>query len=223
MASHHTLRAGAVAIAPVLLIAAHSYHPYLSGRQPNIEALAAAVTSDPTRWGVAHLATGVASAALAVAFLAIRNHLLEAGEDRWSAAALPFVVIGCTLYAMLPGMEFAPLATSEAGGDVEAAQEALIPWFIPLLVAAAVTFGVGMVGFALSVSRSAVLSAGLTRLVAIALIVMALSRVVPLSAVQFYVHGVAALVALLPLAHSMWKHPTTPVLATHRAVRPRPT
>src|SRR5688572_4079541 len=106
MASQHTLRAGAVAIAPVLLIAAHSYHPYLSGRQPNIDALAAAVTSDPTRWGVAHPATGVASAALAVDFLAIRNHVHEAGEDRWSAVALPVVVIGCTLYAMLPGMEF---------------------------------------------------------------------------------------------------------------------
>lgn len=89
----HSLRAGVVAIAPVLLLAALSYHPYLPGRQPNIDALAAEVTADPTRWGVVHLATGVASAFLAVGILAIRNHLHKLGEDRWSAAALPFVLI----------------------------------------------------------------------------------------------------------------------------------
>ena len=208
-----SLRAGAVAVAPVILLAALCYHPYLPGRQPNVEAMAQAITSDPTRWGVVHLATGVASAVLILAFLAIRAHLHEAGDDRWSAAALPFVVIGGTLYAMLPAMEFAPLAAIEAGGDVHAAHEVLLPWFIPLLVAGGITFAVGMFGFALGVSRSGVLSPGLTRLVAAALVVMALSRFVPLSAVQFYLQGVAGLVALLPLAHSMWRHPTTAVMA----------
>lgn len=215
----YSLRAGVVAIAPVILLAALGYHPYLPGPQPNIDALVAEVTADPTRWGVVHLATGVASAVLAVAFLAIRSHLHELGEDRWSAAALPFVVIGSTLYAMLPGMEFAPLAASETGGDVGAAQVALLRWFIPLLIAAAVTFAVGMVGFAISVSRSGLLSPWLTWVVVVALLVMALSRVVPLSAVQFYVHGVAALVAMLPVAYSMWKHPTPSVPDTQRAVK----
>jgi len=136
------LRVGVVVIAPAMLLATLSYHPYLPGRQPNLEALAAAVTAGPTRWGVVHLATGVASAVLLLAFLAIRAHLHEAGEDHWSAAALPFIVIGCTLYAMLPAMEFAPLAAIEAGGDVSAAQEALLPWFIPLLVAGGITFAI---------------------------------------------------------------------------------
>lgn len=204
----HSLRAGVVAIAPVILLVALSYHPYLPGRLPNMDAVAAEVTADPTRWGVVHLATGVASAVLAVAFLAIRSHLHDLGEDHWSAAALPFVVIGSTLFAMLPGMEFAPLAASETGGDVEAAQDALNQWFIPLMIVAAVTFAVGMVGFAVSVSRSGLLSPWLTRVVVLALLLMALSRVVPLSAVQFYVHGAAALVAMLPMAYSMWKQPS---------------
>ena len=207
------LRVGVVVIAPVMLLAALSYHPYLPGRQPNLEALAAAVTASPTRWGVAHLATGVASAVLLLAFLAIRAHLHEAGEDRWSAAALPFIVIGCTLYAMLPAMEFAPLAAIEAGGDVRAAQEALLPWFIPLLVAGGITFAIGTFGFAVAVFRSGLLGPGLTRVVAAALVVMALSRFVPLSAVQFYLQSAAGLVALLPLAYSMWKHPTAAVPA----------
>lgn len=200
-----SLRAGVVVIAPVIWLAVLSYHPYLEGRMPNVGAVAEAVESDPTRWGAVHLATGVASGVLALAFLAVRAHLHEAGEDRWSAAALPFVVMGSTLYAMLPGLEFAPLAAIEAGGSVEAAQEALNPWFVPLLVAAGVTFAVGMFGFALGVRRSGLLSPGATNLVMLALGVMALSRLVPLSAVQFYVQGLAGLVALLPLASSMWQ------------------
>jgi hypothetical protein len=212
-----SLRAGVVVIAPVIWAAVLSYHPYLEGRMPNVGAIAEAVESDPTRWGAVHLATGVASGLLALAFLAVRAYLREAGEDRWSAAALPFVVIGCTLYAMLPGLEFAPLAAVEVGGSAEAAQEALIPWFAPLLVAGGVTFAVGMFGFALGVRRSGLLSPGVTNIVVVALGVMALSRLVPLSAVQFYVQGAAGLVALLPLAASMWKQRTAAVPALQPA------
>jgi len=50
-----------------------------------------------------------------------------------------------------------------------------------------------------------VLSPGLARIVAVALVVMAVSRFVPLTSVQFFVQGLAALAALLPLAHSMWR------------------
>jgi hypothetical protein len=220
MSDQRALRAGVVAIAPVLLVAALSYHPYLSGRQPNYDEIAEAVISDPTRWGIAHLSAGIASAVLAVAFLAVRRHLQEAGEDRWSAAALPFVIIGSTLYAMLPGMEFAVLAAEEAGGDVEEAQEALVPWFIPLLLSGAAVFATGIALFALGVSRSGVLGLGLTRLVVVALVVMAVSRFVPLSAVQFYVHGGSALVALLPLAHSIWRHPQATAVVTPEALKP---
>jgi hypothetical protein len=212
MSDQHALRAGVVAIAPVLLLAALVYHPYLAGRQPNYDEIADAVVADPTRWGIAHLSAGIASAVLAVAFLAVRRHLHEAGEDRWSAAGLPFVIVASTMYAMLPGMEFSVLATDEAGGDVEEAQEALVPWFVPLLLSGAAVFAVGMVCFAIAVSRSGVLDPGLGKVVAVALVVMALSRFVPLSAVQFYVHGGAALVALLPLAHSIWRHPRTAVV-----------
>lgn len=210
-ATRSLLRTGVVVVAPVIWLAVLAYHPYLEGRLPNVGPVAEAVHADPARWGAVHLATGVASGLLALAFLAVRAHLHEAGEDRWSATALPFVVIGCTIYAMLPGMEFAPLAAVEAGGDVAAAQEAILPWFAPVLVASGITYAVGMFGFARGVSRSGVLSPGVTRLVVVALMVMALSRFVPLSASQFYLQGAAGLVALLPLAGSMWKLRTAAV------------
>lgn len=195
-------RAAIVIIAPVVLLAGLAYHPYF--HYPDSDTIAEEVTADTTRWGLAHLAVGVGSGLVVLAFLSIRAYLHEAGENRWSILALPFIVMGSTLFTILPGMEFAPLAAAETGGDVEAAQTALGPWFLPILLSGAVTFALGALGFAIAIVRSGVVSPGLTRLVAGALLVMAATRFVPLGAVQFYVQGTAAVVALWPLAYAMW-------------------
>lgn len=207
-----------VAIAPVVLLAAFLWHPYLPGRLPNDAAVATAVAADTTRWGFAHLAAGVASGVAVLAFIAIRSYLREAGETRWSALGLPFIVIGNILYALLPGMEFAPLAAVETGADAQAAQAVLQPWFVPVLVTGALTFAIGILGFAKGIAHSAILSLRLAWLVVAALIVMAVSRLVPWAAVQFYVQGTAALIALWPLAYHMWKLPEArPVAQTRPA------
>jgi hypothetical protein len=49
-------------------------------------------------------------------------------------------------------------------------------------------------------------------------VVMAVARLVPVGAVQFYVQGAAGVVALWPLAYEMWKHPE----AARAAGQPRP-
>ncbi len=198
-------RAAIVAVAPAVLLAGFLYHPYVANATDEA-ALAAAVASDTTRWGLSHLAIGVAYGLTALAFLAIRSYLREAGEERWSVKALPFAVMGCALFMILTGMEFAPLAAAETGGDVEAAQSELIPWFVPILVTGGVSFTLGALGFATAIVRSGVLSAQMARLVVGALVVMAAARFVPLGAAQ-YVIGVAGVVALWPLAFEMWKHP----------------
>ncbi len=198
-------RAVFVALAPLVLLAALVLHPHLPGRQPNIDALAAAVAADPTRWGLVHLATGLGSALLALVFLTVHRHLQDAGETRWSGRGLPFVIVGSTLYAMLPAMEFAPLAAAGSGGDPGGAQSALLGWFLPVLLAAGVTFGAGMVCFARSVLRSGISTVGVRRVVAVSLVVVAVCRVVPFSAVQFHVQAIALCAALLPLAHDIWR------------------
>ena len=199
------LRATIVAFAPAVLLAGFVYHPYFANATDEA-ALAAAVTSDTARWGLTHLAIGVAYGLVALAFIAIRSYLREMGEDRWSVVALPFAVMGSALFMILTGMEFAPLAAAETGGDVEAAQSELIPWFAPILATGALSFALGALGFAMAIVRSRMLTAQLTRLVVAALVVMAAVRVVPLGASQ-YVIGVAGVVALWPLAAEMWKHP----------------
>ena len=212
--------AAIVALAPAVMLAGLFAHPYIA-TLPDEAAIAEAVTADTTHWGLAHLTVGVASGLLVLAFLAIRSYLRDAGEERWSILALPFIVVGGTLFAVLPGMEFAPLAAAEAGGDVQAAHAALAPWFLPILMIGAITFAVGVFTFAKGIADSRVLSRRLTRLVVGALVVMAVARFVPVGAVQFYVQSAAGIVALWPLAYEMWKHPETARPA--RQPRPMPT
>lgn len=199
-------RTTVVVVAPVVLLAVFVAHPYLSGRLPNDAGVAEAVADGPALWGAVHLATAVASGLIILAFLVVRSYLREAGEDRFSSLGVPFVVIGSTLFAFLPGMEFAPLAAAETGAtttEIEAAQEALASWFLPVLVTGALAFAIGVLAFARAISIVTVGSRKLTRVVVAALIVMAVSRFVPLAAVQFYVQGVAVIVALWPLAYAM--------------------
>jgi hypothetical protein len=200
------LRPAAIVIAPAMLFAGFVYHPYVSNAT-DAEAIANAVVADTTRWGIAHLAIGVGYALIVLAFLAIRSYLRESGEERWSSVALPLVAVGSALFAILPGMEFAPLAAAETGGDVEGAQEELMPWFVPILLMGAITFTLGVLGFAMAIVRSGILKRQVQRIVVGALVVMAAARFVPLGAAQIVI-GVAALVALWPLAYEMWKRPT---------------
>jgi hypothetical protein len=192
--------AAIVAIAPAVLLFAFVYHPYIANLTDKA-AVAAALASDTTRWGFSHLAVGLGSGLVVLAFLAIRSYLREAGEERWSVLALPFIVMGSMLFAFPPAMEIAMLAAAEEGADLQAVLTALDSRFFPILLTAAVTFAIGVFAFAKG-----------------ALVVMAVARLVPVGAVQFYVQGAAGIVALWPLAYEMWKRPE----AARPAGQPRP-
>ena len=208
------LAAAMATLAPVVLLVGSVAHPYLA--TPDAATVADAAAADTTRWGLAHLAIGAGYGLLIVAFLAIRGYVRDAGEERWSGRALPLIALGSTLFAILTGMEFAPLAAAETGGDGAAAQEALLPWFLPVLATGALSFALGAFGFARSIALSRVLSPPLTRLVVGALVAMAVARFVPVGAAQ-YVIGAAGVAALWPLAAAMWKQP-----AARQAGQPRP-
>jgi hypothetical protein len=214
------LRAAIIAIAPAVLLVGFFYHPYISPPADPV-AIAAAAASDMTRWGLAHLAISVGYGLVVLAFLAIGSYLSEAGEERWSILALPFIVMGSTLFVVLTGMEIGLMAAAETDADVQAVQSALFPWFIPILLTGALSFALGVLSFAMGIVRSGVLSSPLSWLVVGAFVVMAVARFVPLSAAP-YVIAVAGVVALWPLAFEMWKHPEATPSAT-QARRPMPT
>jgi hypothetical protein len=210
-ATRARFRAAIVAIAPAVLLAAFVYHPYIADLTDKA-AVAAALASSTTHWGFAHLMVGVGSALVVLAFLAIQSWLREAGEERWSMMALPFIVVGSTLFAFLPAMEIAMLGVAAAGADVAAVLVAMDPWFFPILITGAIIFALGILGFATGLVRSRVLGTRLIWLVVGALVVLAAARFVPLGA-ALYVGGAAGIVALWPLAYEMWKHPETARLA----------
>jgi xanthine/uracil permease len=124
------LRMAIVAVAPAVLLAGFAYHPYIS--PPTDEAaVAAAAASDTLRWQLAHVMIAIGYGLVVLAFLAVRSHLREVGEERWSALALPPIVLGSVLFVILTGMEMALAAVAETGGDAQAVQAALFPWFVP--------------------------------------------------------------------------------------------
>src|SRR5215203_1797111 len=127
-------RAAIVAIAPAVLLVGFFYHPYISPPTDPV-AIAAAADSDATRWGLAHLAISVGYGLVVVAFLAIGSYLSEAGEERWSILALPFIVMGSTLFVVLTGMEIGQMAAAETGGP-GASSALLLSIGITLLVVA---------------------------------------------------------------------------------------
>lgn len=215
-ATQARFRAAIVFIAPSVLLAGWVYHPYIAV-VPRESDVAEAAAADPTRWGLSHLLVGVGFGLLALAFLALRSYLRDAGEERWSVPALPLVVLGSALTGILTGMEFAPLTAAETGGDVEAVQSELMPWFLVVVVASGLSFALGALGFAVAIVRSSVVGARLTWLVAGALVVLAAARFVPLGA-AFYVTAIAGVAALWPLAYRMWERSEAPAEG-----RPRPT
>lgn len=209
--------AAVVALAPIVMLIAFLAHPFIA-ILPDAEGVGAAVEGGTSRWAVAHLLSNIGAALVAVAFVAVAAHLRAAGEHRYSRVGLPFVVFGSVLYGFLPGLEFAPLAAVETGGDVVATMAALQPWFVPMFVTSVATFAVGVFAFVRSIRTAAILGAGTTRVVVGALVLLAVSRAVPVGVVQFHLQAVVGVVALWPLAAAMWR----PAPATSRAHRPSP-
>ncbi|WP_149359412.1 hypothetical protein [Lolliginicoccus suaedae] len=205
----HNAGAAATAVAPIMLAGALLWHPPIPGRLPDSAAVAGHIAENPVVWGLAHIALAVASAFLIVAFAAIHGFLRDAG-DRWlSAAGFSLIVLGSLGYALLPGMEFGPLAAHEAGADAGAVQDALMTWFTPVLLISGVAFVLGAAGFAAAIKRTGALGRTEGTIAALALMVFAASRIIPIGIVQFYAQPLAAAVALWLIASAMWASTAT--------------
>jgi hypothetical protein len=189
--------AATVASAPMVLFAGIVYHPFIADLRDK-EAVAAALTSDVSRWSISHVVVAIGSPLVALAFLAVAAALRQRGEWRWSGRSVPFVVVGCSLFALLPAMEITVLAAYLAGADPVAVLLELDAWFRPVLLTGATVFAVGAALVARSVVAAAVLGRGTTMLVVAALAVAAASRFLPFTA-ALVAGAVAVVVALWPL------------------------
>lgn len=211
-------QAAAVAIGPAFLTAALLYHPFVA-RLRDTREVAQAIAADNTRWALAHLAVGIGFGLLLLSFLAVRSYLDNAGEQRWSPIAVPLLVMGTIFFTFLPAMEIAIAAAVRAGADAVAAQTELTTWFVPSLIAGAVTLGAGVLMLAAGIVRSRVFNRSLTRVIAGALVVGAITRFVPVGQ-ALYVGAVATLIALIPIAAQMWSHVSAAEAEARPSFRP---
>ncbi|NYJ32337.1 hypothetical protein [Nocardiopsis aegyptia] len=194
-------RAAVMVIAPVVLLIAFVYHPFLAGAvaPPSPEVVAAAAEADTTRWAGSHLVALGAFALSALAFQALRGHLRDAGEERWSSWGFPLVLVGFVLLAGLPALELTIAGAIDTGVDTVALIEAVNPWFMTVLISGSVALVLGTLAFAAGVVRGAIMGRGLTWMVAIALVVTALALAAP-PFWAFYVMALATIVAFWPVA-----------------------
>lgn len=206
-ADRRTICATVVAAAPLLMLAALAYHPYIV-KLNNDGAVAGEIVANTTRWGLSHLAVGLAAAMLLLALLYVAGHLRETGEDFWTTLATPLMVVGSVLFAFLPAMEIAMLAVHNAGGDLEVILSEMNTWFVPILIASSAAFTLGIISLAIAINRSRVLGRW-TQVAVAALLVMAAARFFPFGG-ALYVSGVAGIVALWPVAIHMWRSPHRP-------------
>ena len=202
-------RAAIIGVAPLVILAAFIYHPHIMFL-PSAEAVAHAVQADTTRWAIAHWGVGIGSALFAVAFAAVCGHLRDSGENRWSALASPLLIFACATYAILPGMEFTVLAAARTGGNVVASQEVIDAWFVPTLLISGLANAVGVFFLVRAIRAARVLGESANGVVVTALVVLAVARLVPIGAVQFYVQGLAGVIALWPIAGAIRRRMVVP-------------
>jgi len=195
-------RAFVVALAPVVLAVGVVVHPYISDFNDTGE-VAAAASDSPSTWAFSHALLIVGFALLILAAFAIRFHLHDAGEDRWSFWATPLLTVGGGILAAYMGLEgLGGYAVAEAGGSVEGFYEAgsNLLWFF-LIGAAA--FSVGILVLAGAIHVSGVLSRAMRWTVIASLVVATVGNLIPASWAS-YVGAAATLIGFGIVATSMW-------------------
>jgi hypothetical protein len=199
-------QAGVVLFGPLFLMAAIIYHPYISDLTNPSEVAGAMTegTAQAARWGLVHIAVGAGFGFLLLSFLGVRSYLSDAGEQRWSALSVPFLVLGTVFSAFLPAMETAMVAAVETGADPVDLQRNLSTWFVPMLISSAVLSGIGVVLLAAGIVSSGAFDAQRARIIAGVLVLLAVSRFVPQGR-ALYAGALAGVIALTPIAVQMWR------------------
>lgn len=198
-------RATVTAGAPLVLLAGALIHPFV-GNTPDLADIAEEATADPTRWAVGHLVLGIGIALMILLAAAVRGHLHEAGEDRWSFGAAALTLLGFGMFTFTVGAEGFGGRAAVAAGNAEAFFEAMGPWLIPTLLSASLLVAVGLLAFARAIAVSRILGTAGTRLAVAGAVTAAVGLFLPVGWAT-YVINAGTLAFAWPLAASMWRGP----------------
>lgn len=199
------IRAAMTAIAPLVLLTGSLIHPFV-GNAPDLADIAGEASAEPTRWAAGHLVLGIGIALMILVAAAIRGHLHEAGEDRWSFWAAPLTLLGFGLFTFTVGAEgFGGYAAATAG-NAEPFFEAMGPWLIPTLLAASVLVAVGLFAFARAIVVIRTLGTAGTWTAVAGALIAAVALFLPFGWAT-YVVSVGTIAFAWPIAHRMWSGP----------------
>ena len=201
MPTQRPVRAGAAVlfVAPVVLFAGLLAHPYVSSYL-DTATIAGAVIGAPMRWAWSHLVITLGLGLLLVAVMVIRRRLRDAGEQRWSAAATPLLLIGGALLAAGVGAEITLASVAVSGQDVLAVLEAGETFMGPLYLAGATLFATGWIFVAIALHRAPILPPLRRWLASTAFAVVAIALFVPQTSAA-YPYGAALIVANWLIGH----------------------
>jgi hypothetical protein len=195
------VRAVLIGIAPVLLLIGFLYLPYVSDWTDEAK-IADKVADDSTRWAWANIILATSLGLMLASAVIIRMHLGEtAGEQRWGPLALLLLLVGGALF-LLASADLGAVYAAGAGQDLEAYTRSSQDW-LALRMVASVIFGLGWLSLAMAIYKSRVLPKQQTWASVAGFVVLTVMLFVPMGW-ALYVAGVAAVVALWPMAYLLW-------------------
>jgi hypothetical protein len=196
-------------IGSAVFLAGSLAHPFVRDYM-DTTVVADAVSAAPGQWAVAHVILAVGLGLVLLAVLVIREQFRGPGELRWSAAAVPLLIVGATLFGAIVGSEITLAAVVDTGGDVLAVREATEALTLPLVLAGFLLFGLGWLCFAMAFYRARILPSALNWLAIVALVAIPIASFIP-QTLGTYAYGLAILmVSWLVGYHMIAERPLGP-------------
>jgi len=192
--SERTRRWAAAAVlflAPAVFLAGVLAHPFVSD-YTHTSVVADAISAAPGRWAVSHLILAIGLGLVPMAVLVIRHEFRSAGEQRWSAAGVPLLIVGGTLLGAYVGTEITLAAVVNSGGNVLAVRVADATLTAPLFLGGVLLFELGWLSFAMAFYRARILPSALNRWAMVALIAIPVAFFIPQTS-GTYAYGLAIL------------------------------
>jgi hypothetical protein len=178
-------------IAPAVFLAGALAHPFVRD-YTHTSVVADAISAAPGRWAVSHLILAIGLGLMPLAVLVIRHEFRSAGEQRWSAAAVPLLIVGITLLGAYAGTEITLAAVVNTGGNVLAVRVADATLTAPLFLGGVLLFGLGWLSFAMAFYRARILPSPLNWWAIVALVAIPIASFIPLT-LGTYAYGLAIL------------------------------
>jgi len=199
-------------IAPAVFLAGVLAHPFVSD-YTRTSLVADAISAAPGQWAVAHLILAVGLGLMPLVVLVIRDQFRRVGEQRWSAAGAPLLIVGASLLGAYAGTEITLAAVVNSGGNVLAVRVADATLTAPLFLGGVLLFGLGWLSVAMAFYRARILPSALNWWAMVALVAIPIASFIP-QTWGTYAYGLAIIMVCWMVGYRMIARSSDPVLSS---------